>query len=106
MPRHEEMTSRCAKGGSGWTLGRISPQKGLLNTGTDYPRSGVPGDVQETGHGTPYHGLLDKVVFGHGLDSVSEIFSNINDCIIPPLSLRKVFLIPNLDKPAAQLYTN
>lgn len=35
-----------------------------------------------TGHGTQCHGVLDKVVFGHGLDLILKMFSKFNDSII------------------------
>lgn len=46
---------------------------------------GVPlsGDIKEmTACGTQYSDLLDRAVIGQRLDSVFQVFSNINDSVI------------------------
>lgn len=57
----EDTASGRARGGSGWTSGKISSQKGMSGIkGAAQGSGGVP----TPGHGTKWSGLVDKVVTG------------------------------------------
>ncbi|KAJ7419964.1 hypothetical protein WISP_50812 [Willisornis vidua] len=81
----QDITSVCSRGGLGWTLEGISPQKGLL-----YIVMGCPGWCRS--HPLSLEAfkerldialsvmMVDMVVFGHRLDfMISETFSNLFD---------------------------
>lgn len=76
----EETALVCARGGSGWTMRRISP----LKRRSSFPRGGgvtIPGSAQGmTGCCTQCSGLIEEVEINQRLDSVIlEVLSNLND---------------------------
>lgn len=82
------MASSSAKGGTGWTSGAISLWEGFLSIAVDCPRKVVElppleGVQEMTGCVTQGHGLMDRLVFSHSLDSmICGVVSNLNHSVI------------------------
>lgn len=69
----------CARRSLDWILRRISAKKEWLDIGKGLPREVVESLSLEVFN----QGLVDKVVLGHGLDSMGwDAFSNLIDSVI------------------------
>lgn len=75
----EDIASSPIRGGSGWTPGRMSSWKELLNIEMDSPERWWSHNPWRCWHGTQCYGLIDKMVFGQRLDlNYSLIWCNMN----------------------------
>ena len=86
------MAASCISDHLDWILGKISLLKEWSDVGTGHSGGvAISGGVQKTFRcGTSGHGLVGMVVLGRWLDLILELFSNLNDSMIPsPVSLHR-----------------